>query len=224
MNNIEITNLYIQIILNNIMKLVIFGPPGIGKGTTSALLSKELKLPHIATGDILREEAEKPGNKLKKFMDKGLLVPDNIVSETILKKITSKDCKKGFILDGFPRTVNQAKFLDKNNVEFDSIIDLEAPNKVIIQRLSGRLICPKDQTIYHIKNLPPKKDGICDKCGSKLIHRKDDTPEVIKERLEVYKKNTQPILDHYGKLGIIKTIDASKALDEIIKDILAVIK
>ena len=206
------------------MNIIIFGPPGIGKGTTSVLLSKELKIPHIATGDILREEAKKPGNKLKKFMDKGLLVPDDVVSETILKKINSKGCNKGYILDGFPRTVNQAEFLKENKVEFDSILNLEASNDVIIQRLSGRLICPKDQTIYHIKNIPPKKEGICDKCGSELIQRKDDTPKVIQERLEVYKKNTKPILDFFKKDGIIKNIDASKPLDDIIKNILAVLK
>ena len=206
------------------MNIIIFGPPGIGKGTTSVLLSKELKIPHIATGDILREEAKKPGNKLKKFMDKGLLVPDDVVSETILKKINSKGCNKGYILDGFPRTVNQAEFLKENKVEFDSILNLEASNDVIIQRLSGRLICPKDQTIYHIKNIPPKKEGICDKCGSELIQRKDDTPKVIKERLDVYKKNTRPILDFFSKDGIIKNIDASKPLDDIIKNILAVLK
>ena len=202
------------------MNLIIFGPPGIGKGTTSSLLSKKLNIPHIATGDILREESKKPGNKLKKFMDKGLLVPDQIVSETILKKINS--CKKGFILDGFPRTINQAQFLKDSNVKFNHIINLKAPNKVIIQRLTGRLICPKDNQIYHKVNLPPKKPGICDKCNSTLIQRKDDTPDVIKERLEVYKKNTKPILKFYKELVI--DIDASLDLDKILNNIITAIK
>tara|TARA_Y100000310_G_scaffold342443_1_gene445729 strand:+ start:116 stop:730 length:615 start_codon:yes stop_codon:yes gene_type:complete len=204
------------------MNLIIFGPPGIGKGTTSSRLSKKLKIPHIATGDILREEAKKPGNKLKRFMDKGLLVPDQIVSDTILKKISSKECKNGYILDGFPRTLNQAQFLKDSNVKFNHIINLSAPNKVIIQRLTGRLICPKDNQIYHIENLPPKKPGICDICNSPLIQRKDDTPDVIKERLEVYKKNTKPILQYYKNLVI--DIDASLELDKILENIITAIK
>lgn len=206
------------------MNIIIFGQPGIGKGSTSIRLSKKLNMPHIATGDILRDEAKKPNNKLKKFMDKGLLVPDNIVSETILKKITSKDCKKGFILDGFPRTPNQADLLEKNSVKFDAVINLEAPTEVIIERLSGRLICPKDNTIYHVTNIPPKKPGICDKCGSKLVKRKDDIPSVIKNRINVYIKDTKPILDFYGKKGIVKNIDGSKELEKVLDDILAVLK
>lgn len=202
------------------MNLIIFGPPGIGKGTISALLTKKLGITHIATGDILREEAKKAKNKAKQYMEKGILVPNELVSQIVKERLKKKDCKSGFILDGFPRTIAQANFLKRNSIKIDKVINVKADEEVIIGRLSGRLTCPKCNTIYHKINLPPKKEGVCDKCGSALMRRTDDMPEVIKNRIAVYKKETRPVLEHYKKLEIILDVDGSKKLSDILDDIL----
>ena len=208
----------------NQMNVIIFGPPGIGKGTISALLTKRLRIPHVPTGDILREDAKKKESKLREYMEKGLLAPDDIVSKIIGKRLKKADCKNGFILDGFPRTLAQAKFLENISITIDKAINMEADEDVIIGRLSGRMICPKCGAIYHQKNIPPKVEGICDKCGYKLIQRADDTPEVIKKRIAVYKNQTKPLLKHYGKRGIVSNIDANKASDDILNNTLTALK
>lgn len=203
------------------MNIVIFGPPGIGKGSISSLVKEKYGIPHIATGNILRESADK---KIRECMEKGLLVPDNEVMRIAEKRLKEKDCRKGFILDGFPRTLEQAKFLDEKKVKIDIVINLVAATEIIIARLSGRLICPKCGAIYHVKNIPPKREGICDKCGSKLVQRADDKPEVVKNRIEVYQKQTRDLIGFYRGRKLLVDIDGEGDLSRIFRDIAAAIE
>ncbi len=182
------------------MNLVIFGPPGAGKGTYAAELAQQFKIPAIATGDIFRGEVKSGsalGKKVAAFLQCGKLVPDEIVEETLRKWLNKPENRGGFILDGYPRTVEQAQALDKMT-KIDAILNMSVPEWVLIERLSNRRICPKCGAIYNIKHSPkPKVDSICDKCGTTLYQRPDDTPEVIKQRFEVYKKQTQPLIKYY---------------------------
>lgn len=183
------------------MKLILFGPPGSGKGTYASILEKKLGIPKVNTGDLLREIAKTEtelGRKIAEYANKGELVPDEIVTDILKQRISKPDCIKGFILDGYPRTIPQAEALEKISSP-DVVINLIVPQNVIIARLSGRLICPNCNAIYHKIFLKPKNDEICDKCGSKLIQREDDKPEVIKRRLSVYKKQSKPLIEYYKK-------------------------
>jgi len=200
------------------MNIVLLGPPGVGKGTYAGRLSERYGIPHISTGDILREEIKRDselGRKVKKYVERGELVPDSIIIEVIKERLAADDCRKGFILDGFPRTLNQARALD-NIVRVDVVFNFVAPKEVIIERLSGRRICRKCGAIYHIRYKPPKKPGVCDICGGELYQREDDKPEVIERRLEVYKEQTAPLIDYYSRKGLLVDIDASKEVDEVI--------
>lgn len=198
--------------------------PGVGKGTLAAMLNKKYKLPHISSGNLLRELVSKgiAGEDLKAVIDKGHLVQDLLVYKIVGDRLKEKDCEKGFILDGFPRTVAQAEFLDelvkRKNVEIAKVINFKASEKTIIKRLSGRRMCGKCDAIYHLENIPPKKAGICDKCGGELIQREDDKPEVIKNRIEVYKKQTAPVIDFYEKKRLLAYIDTEKPIEEIFED------
>ena len=183
------------------MKIMLLGAPGVGKGTVANFLVKKLKIPNVATGDILREEA-KTNKELREIMNQGKLVPDELVSEIIERRLKKDDCKGGFVLDGFPRTIKQAEFLEERNVSFDYVLNLKASEGEIIKRLSGRRICAKCKAIYHIENIKPKKEGICDKCGSELVQRDDDKPESIRQRFRVYEKKTAPLIKFYEKKGI----------------------
>ncbi len=203
------------------MNLVLFGAPGIGKGTIAGMLSKHLKIPHLSSGDIIRNEIKlntKCGIKAKPFVNKGLLVPDDMIIELIKEELNEKDCKNGIIFDGFPRTVVQAEHLDKTNVKIYKVINFIASEKTIIERISGRRICPKCKAIYHIENLPPKKNDICDKCGSHLYQRKDDQLKAVKKRLKVYEEKTKPLIDYYKKKNLIVDINTEKPLSEIFED------
>ena len=192
------------------MKLILFGPPGAGKGTQAKLLSERLGLVHISTGDILRNEVRnntKLGQQAKGFMESGGLVPDELVTEMTKKRLLQGDLKKGFILDGFPRTEVQAKALDailKGGI--DTAFYLATSEKVVVQRLSGRRVCPKCGINYHLVNMPPKQDMICDKCQVELCQRPDDKEETIKNRLSVYLKESSPVLDYYKKQGKLQNI------------------
>src|SRR5271157_39762 len=182
------------------MKLIIFGPPGSGKGTYASRLQAKLGVDVIATGDLMREimKQDTPlGRKVKGYVEKGQLVPDEVVIEVLKQRIKTSASTKGFILDGFPRTLDQAKALE-NLVDIDAVIQLTVPDKIIIERLSSRRICRNCGEVYNIRYLKPKTEGICDKCGGQLYQRSDDTPNVIKDRIAVYEKQTQPILKHYG--------------------------
>ncbi len=200
------------------MNIVLLGPPGVGKGTYAKRLSERYNIPHISTGDILREEIHKGselGRQVREYVERGELVPDDIIIQVVKERLRAEDCKKGFILDGFPRTLNQARALDEIT-KIDVVFNFVAPKEVIIDRLSGRRICSQCGAIYHIKYRPPKKPGICDVCGGKLYQREDDRPEVIETRLEVYKKQTAPLIEYYTKKGLLVDIDASKEIDQVI--------
>jgi adenylate kinase len=200
------------------MKLVFIGPPGVGKGTYAKAVSEKFGIPHISTGDIFREEIKKGselGKKVKEFLDKGLLVPDDIVIEVVKQRLSMDDCRKGFILDGFPRTLQQAEALEQfASPEWAFLF--QARDETILERLGGRRVCPKCGAIYHIKNMPPKVPGICDKCGTPLIQRKDDTPEVIMERLKIYREQFTPIILFYKERGRLVEIDANEQADKVV--------
>lgn len=208
------------------MKIVMLGAPGAGKGTQADRIAETYKLPHISTGDIFRKnisEGTELGKEAKSYMDKGALVPDELTIRMLLDRVGADDCGRGYILDGFPRTIPQAEALDeelgKIGEKIDYAIDVEVPDEDIINRMSGRRACPKCQAIYHIAYIPPKKDGICDQCGSELIIRDDDKPETVKKRLQVYHEQTQPLIDFYQKKGVLHTVDGTRDADEVFSDV-----
>ncbi|PMQ00986.1 MAG: adenylate kinase [Dictyoglomus sp. NZ13-RE01] len=209
--------------------IIFFGPPGAGKGTHAKEISEELKIPHISTGDIFRDAVknETPlGKKVKEYLDSGKLVPDELVWEVVKERITKEDCKDGFILDGYPRTIKQAELLDKYLEEENvvpKIIYLKASDELVIKRLSSRRVCSVCGAIYNLISMPPKVDGKCDICGGALYQRSDDTPEVIKQRLETYYKESKPLLDYYKAKGLIYEIDGEKEREEVKNEILKVV-
>lgn len=203
------------------MRLVLLGPPGAGKGTQAKVLSKEYDMPHISTGDILREavKAQTPiGLKAKLYMDKGELVPDEVVIEIVAQRVAKPDCEKGFMLDGFPRTAAQAKALDATLAELKRPIDLVLYFKTsvgtIIQRLSGRRVCRGCGENYHIKNIPPKVAGRCDRCGGELYQRDDDKEETVLNRIRVYEKTVPEIISYYEGKGILRTVSGDYDVEE----------
>lgn len=209
------------------MRLILLGPPGVGKGTIAKALADKLSLPHISTGDMLRQairEETSLGKKLKACVESGRLVSDEIMVSLVKERIASPDCERGFILDGFPRTLSQARSLSDIEkalrVTPSIAIYLDAPREVIINRLSGRLICSSCQRIYHAKNMPPLKSGICDSCGGKLVVREDDRENVVRERLLRYEEEAKPLLEFYKKRNILRKInfdmEPEKALEEIL--------
>lgn len=202
------------------------GAPGAGKGTQAQMISEKYHLPHISTGDIFRaniKNGTELGKEAKGYMDKGLLVPDELTVRILLDRVAKDDCKDGYILDGFPRNIPQAEVLDeeltKLGDKIDAAIDIEVPDESIIKRMSGRRACVSCGATYHIENVPPKKEGICDKCGEELILRDDDREETVKNRLKVYHEQTQPLIDYYGKKGVLKTLDGTKDMMEVFQEI-----
>ncbi len=202
------------------------GAPGAGKGTQAKLIAEKYGIPHISTGDIFRaniKEGTQLGKEAKEYMDKGQLVPDELTVRILLDRVGKEDCKNGYVLDGFPRTIPQAQVLDnevaKLGDKIDYAIDVEVPDENIIRRMGGRRACLKCGATYHIEHVPPKKEGICDTCGSELVLRDDDKPETVKSRLEVYHKQTQPLIDHYSKQNILRTVDGTKDMHEVFANI-----
>ena len=206
------------------MNIVLLGSPGVGKGTYAKRISKIYSIPQISTGDMFREATKnktKIGLKAKGYMEKGELVPDDVTIGIVEERLKQEDCKNGFMLDGFPRTIAQADALS-NIIDIDKVLNFTASDEVIIDRLSGRRVCSECGTIFHVKNIPPKIEGVCDACGGKLIQRDDDKPDSIKKRLDVYKKQTEPLIDYYKEKELLADIDADKPieqLDEIIADV-----
>jgi len=210
------------------MNLLIMGPAGAGKGTMSDLILKEYDIPHISTGDMLRENVRNNtelGKEAKSYMDAGKLVPDDVINAMVEKRLLEPDCQKGYLLDGFPRTLVQAeafaKIADRIGKPVESVIALEVGFDVLADRITGRRICPKCGAIYHIKNHPSKVDGVCDNCGSELTQRKDDTVEQLKVRMDEYDNSTKPVIDFYEKRGVVTKIDAAQQPEEVFATIKA---
>ena len=199
------------------MKLILLGAPGAGKGTQADILCKELDIPTISTGNILRaaiKNGTPTGMKAKAYMDEGKLVPDDVIIGIITERVAREDCKNGYILDGVPRTIAQAEALEKAGIKFDDVISIEISDEVIMERMSGRRVCESCGASYHLVAVPPKQEGICDKCGGKLVRRKDDAPETVKARLEVYHKETEPLKDFYAKRGLLKSVENQATVAE----------
>ena len=209
-----------------VLKLVFIGPPGIGKGTYAKAISQKYGIPHISTGDIFREEIAKGselGRRVKEYVDKGLLVPDEIVIEVVKRRLSQPDCAKGFILDGFPRTLRQAEALDQIT-RIDAVLLFNAPLEIIIERVSGRRICPNCGAIYHVKWRPPKTPDVCDVCGARLIKRRDDEPDVVRRRYEIYLQTFTPIIEYYRRKGLLVEVDASHEAEEVVMEIERILK
>jgi len=206
------------------MNIVLLGSPGVGKGTYAKRISKIYDIPQISTGDMFREAIKNKteiGIEAKSYMDKGELVPDEVTIKIVEERLKKDDCKNGFMLDGFPRTIAQADALSGIS-KIDKVLNFIADEDIIIGRLSGRRVCSECGTIFHIKNIPPKVEGICDVCDGKLIQRDDDKPDSVKKRLDVYKNQTAPLIDYYKEKGLLSEIDAGKPIervDEIISDV-----
>ena len=199
------------------MKLILLGAPGAGKGTQADILCKELDIPTISTGNILRaaiKNGTPTGMKAKAYMDEGKLVPDEVIIGIITERVAEEDCKNGYILDGVPRTIAQAEALEKAGIVFDDVVSIEISDEVIMERMSGRSVCEHCGASYHLVAVPPKREGICDKCGGKLVQRKDDAPETVKARLEVYHKETEPLKDFYAKRGLLKSVENQATVAE----------
>ncbi|MBN2454673.1 adenylate kinase [Candidatus Woesearchaeota archaeon] len=199
------------------MNIVLLGAPGVGKGTCAEVLAKKHSIPHISSGDIFREAVageSELGKKVKQYLDRGELVPDELTVEVIRQRLEKDDCKKGFLLDGFPRTIAQAESLKKFS-KIDHILNFTAVKKLIVERLSGRRTCRKCGAIYHIKYFPPKLEGVCDKCGGELYQRSDEAPDVVMKRLAVYEEQTKPLIDYYRNEGTLTDIDANYPAEEI---------
>ena len=202
------------------------GRPGAGKGTQAANIKEYYKIPHISTGDMFRaamKNETKLGLEAKKYMEKGLLVPDEVTIGIVEERLLEDDCKNGFLLDGFPRTIAQAEALDaflaKNGVKLDAVLDVNVPAEIVVRRMVGRRVCKTCGATFHVEFNAPKVEGICDNCGAKLIQRPDDTEETAVNRLAVYDENTAPLLDFYAKKNLLKTVNGDQPLDRVFDDI-----
>ena len=213
------------------MKIIMLGAPGAGKGTQAKMLAGKYNIPHISTGDIFRSNIKNGtelGKKAKEYMDQGMLVPDELTVDLVIDRVQNEDCKNGYILDGFPRTIPQAealtKALSERNEKIDAAVDVEVPDEAIVTRMSGRRACVSCGATYHIVHTPTKTPGICDVCGEKLILRDDDKPETVQKRLTVYHEQTQPLIDYYKGLGVLVSVDGTKDLNDVFSDICAILE
>lgn len=207
------------------MNIILLGAPGAGKGTQAAVLAEHYNIPTISTGNIIREALRtgtEMGKKAKSYMDAGQLVPDEVVIGIVKDRLAEDDCKNGFILDGFPRTIPQAEALDKMGVNIEYVVDIEVSDERIINRLSGRRVCQDCGRPYHLVNLKPKTDGVCDACGGTLVQRKDDHIDTIKNRLEIYHKETEPLVDYYKKQGKLSVVHGSENVEDTMADMMKV--
>ncbi|MBP5624098.1 MAG: adenylate kinase [Lachnospiraceae bacterium] len=212
------------------MKIIMLGAPGAGKGTQAEMICEKYGLPHVSTGDIFRaniKNGTELGKEAKQYMDKGQLVPDELTVKILLDRVAQDDCKNGYVLDGFPRTIPQAEVLEealnKLGDKIDYAINVEVPDENIINRMSGRRACVNCGATYHVVYAPTKVEGICDKCGEKLILRDDDKPETVKSRLDVYHKQTQPLIEFYSKKNILKEVDGTVSMNDVFNNIVAIL-
>ena len=212
------------------MKIVMLGAPGAGKGTQADKIAEKYNIPHISTGDIFRSNIKagtELGKKAKSFIDQGLLVADEVTIGMLLDRIHEVDCENGYILDGFPRTIPQAESLtaalEENGEAIDFALDVEVPDANIVNRMAGRRACLKCGATYHTEFAAPKKEGICDKCGSELVLRDDDKPETVQKRLEVYHEQTHPLIDYYKKKGVLHAIDGTLSMETVFKNIVDIL-
>ncbi len=209
------------------MKLIFLGAPGAGKGTQAEIIAAELKIPTISTGNIIREalaNGTDMGLKAKSFIEAGKLVPDDVVIGIIKERLAADDCSGGFILDGFPRTIPQAEALDNMGIIIDKVVDIDVPDENIVNRMSGRRVCKACGSSYHIENKKPKVEGVCDACGGELQIRKDDAPETVLDRLNVYHEQTEPLKDYYAKCGKLRSVEGTAPIKEITAAILKVLE
>lgn len=213
------------------MKIIMLGAPGAGKGTQAKMIAEKYSIPHISTGDIFRaniKNGTQLGMEAKKYMDQGLLVPDELTVKILLDRVANEDCKNGYVLDGFPRTIPQAEVLDKALTELgdkiDYAIDVDVPDENIVRRMGGRRACLSCGATYHIEHIPPKTEGICDTCGQELVLRDDDKPETVQNRLSVYHEQTQPLIDFYAAKGVLKTVDGTMDMKDVFNAIVEILQ
>jgi len=212
------------------LRIILLGSPGAGKGTQAQSISNKYSIPHISTGDIFRmniSNGTELGILAKSYMDKGLLVPDNVTIDLVKTRLKEEDTKNGFLLDGFPRTIYQADVLDEllkeDSQKIDAALLIKVPRGFIIKRMTGRRVCPNCGASYHLEFNPPTQKGICDDCGSSLIQRKDDTEETVQERLDIYDFQTLPLIEYYTEKGILKSVDGTKAINEVFEEIIEIL-
>ncbi|MCI8360861.1 MAG: adenylate kinase [Clostridiales bacterium] len=209
------------------MKLILLGAPGAGKGTQAEVICNKLSIPAVSTGNIIREALKngtEMGLKAKSYMDEGKLVPDDVVIGIIQERLQKEDCKNGFILDGFPRTIPQAEALDAMGVEIDRVVSIEVADEKIVERMSGRRVCGKCGASYHMLYKQPSNEGVCDACGGELIRRKDDAPETVEDRLRVYHEQTEPLKDYYAKSGKLRTVQGQEEVADTTRLTLAALE
>ena len=208
------------------MNLILLGAPGAGKGTQAEILCKKLGIPSISTGNILRaaiKDGTPTGVQAKSYIDAGKLVPDEVIIGIVNERLSRDDCAKGYILDGVPRTIAQAEALEKAGIQFDAVVSIEISEDEILRRMSGRRVCEACGSSYNVEAVPPRVEGVCDNCGGKLIQRKDDTPETVRERLKVYHTETEPLVGFYAQRGLLRSVAVNGTKEETAQAILAVL-
>ncbi len=213
------------------MKIIMLGAPGAGKGTQAKMIADKYEIPHVSTGDIFRaniKNGTELGMEAKSYMDKGQLVPDELTVKILLDRVAQEDCKKGYVLDGFPRTIPQAEVLDKAltelNDKIDYAINVDVPDENIVRRMSGRRACVNCGATYHVVHIPPKTEGVCDRCGNELILRDDDKEETVKNRLGIYHEQTQPLIDYYTAKGVLKNVDGTQDMQVVFDNIISCVE
>lgn len=208
------------------MKIIMLGAPGAGKGTQAKKITSKYNIPHISTGDIFRmniKNGTELGTKAKTYMDQGLLVPDELVVDLVVDRLKQDDCANGYVLDGFPRTIPQAKALLAAREKVDFALNVDVPDENIVRRMSGRRACIRCGATYHVEFAPPKVEDTCDACGNNLVLRYDDTPETVQKRLGIYHEQTKPLIDYYTEIGILRTIDGTVEIEEVFQEIVNIL-